>query len=265
MKKTIYFLTSIALVFCSIAAGSHFNLKQQQLGYKRVQTAYQQKENLIKAELLGMGITTGKYELYLRAFKHEGVLEAWVKPQGASKYQLFKTYEICEVSGVLGPKQKQGDLQTPEGFYYIDRFNPQSNFYLSLGINYPNIADRRRSDASNLGGDIFIHGSCETVGCLPMTDDQIKEIYVLTVEASHHGQSQIPVHIFPYRINDKLYSDNIFNSPKELNEEEKELIYFWRNIGEGYKIFEQTHNVPEVSVSANGNYMFSAPEVLARN
>jgi murein L,D-transpeptidase YafK len=255
MKKLLllFALPLLALV----AAAPYHNVKNLQLGYERVQHAYQEKENLLKAELLGKGITDTNFELYLRAFKNEGVLEAWVKPKGAQQFQLFKTYEICAVSGQLGPKRQGGDYQTPEGFYFIDRFNPQSKYYLSLGINYPNLADRRKSAASDLGGDIFIHGSCETAGCLPMTDEQIKEIYILSVEASHHGQAQIPVHIFPYRINEKIYNDAIFSSPRQLNEYEANLIKFWRNIGEGMRYFDTHKKLPAVSVDAAGNYQFN--------
>lgn len=257
MKKPGLIFSSLLVFIFSIAATPYIDLKNHQLGYKRVQEAYKEKEATIKAQLLGKGITAEGYDLYLRAFKHEGVLEAWIKPQGANAYQLFKSYDICEVSGTLGPKTQQGDFQTPEGFYYIDRFNPQSNFYLSLGINYPNRADRIRSNASNLGGDIFIHGSCETVGCLPMNDDQIKEIYVLSVEAKNNGQHQIPVHIFPYKINEKIYSDEIFESPKKLNQEERDLIYFWRNLGKGMMAFDDTHTLPSVSIDNEGNYQFN--------
>jgi murein L,D-transpeptidase YafK len=95
----------------------------------------------------------------------------------------IKTYTVCATSGLIGPKRMQGDLQIPEGFYYIDRFNPYSNFYLSLGINYPNTSDRILGDKNNLGGDIFIHGDCVTIGCLPITDSEIKELYIFCVEA----------------------------------------------------------------------------------
>lgn len=256
MKK-IYTFIALSTLLILIAAKPYFNTKNVQLGYERVRTAYQQKEDLLKAELLGKGITNTNFELYFRAFKNEGTLEAWIKPKGATEYQLFKSYEICAVSGELGPKRQGGDYQTPEGFYNINRFNPQSNFFLSLGIDYPNASDRILSGASNLGGDIFIHGSCKTAGCFPMTDDKIKEIYVLAVEATHHGQVQIPVHIFPYRINEKLYNDAIFTSPRQLNEEEAKLIRFWRNLGEGMRYFDEHKNLPSVKVEATGLYSFN--------
>ncbi len=90
-----------------------------------------------------------------------------------------------------------GDYQVPEGFYYINEFNPRSLYHLSLGLNYPNASDRMLCDMSQPGGDIYIHGSCVTTGCIPITDGQIEELYVLAAHAKDMGQDFIPVHIFP--------------------------------------------------------------------
>ena len=98
------------------------------------------------------------------------------------------------------PKSGKRNCQIPEDFYYINRFNSTSNLYLLLGINYPNLSDKSKSNATNLGGAIFIHGSCVTIGCLPMTDDKIKEIYLYAINAKNNGQDRIPVYIFPSRI-----------------------------------------------------------------
>ena len=80
--------------------------------------------------------------IYLRIFKDEQILEVWTKRDVDKTYKKVCDYEFCATSGKLGPKRQEGDLQIPEGFYYIDRFNPNSNFFLSLGINYPNKSDK---------------------------------------------------------------------------------------------------------------------------
>ena len=59
-----------------------------------------------------------------------------------------------------------------------------------MGINYPNESDKILGEKGNLGGDIFIHGSNVTVGCMPMTDEVIREIYILNIEAKNAGQTQ---------------------------------------------------------------------------
>jgi len=89
------------------------------------------------------------------------------------------------------------------GFYDLDWFNPQSNFYLSLHINYPNAADRILGSHQNPGGDIFLHGNCVSIGCIPITDDGIKEVYWLAVLVQNEGERHMPIHIFPSRLTDE--------------------------------------------------------------
>jgi murein L,D-transpeptidase YafK len=222
--------------------------KTEQLQYKRVQAAYQEKELLLKKLLADKGISSFNIDLYIRAFKREQVLEVWVKDKKKPSYVLLKSYPFCETSGTFGPKRKQGDGQIPEGFYFIDRFNPSSNFYLSLGVSYPNAADKRQGKG-DLGGDIFIHGDCVTIGCIPLTDDKIKEVYVLAVEAKSGGQAQIPVHIFPSRLGDK----ELEKLQAEFAEEKK-LLAFWQGLKPGYDAFQNTKQLPVISVDKQGNY-----------
>lgn len=87
-------------------------------------------------------------------------------------------------------------MQVPECFYNIEIFNPASSYYLSLGINYPNLSDKIKGEKSKLGGDIFIHGSTVTIGCILITDDKIKEVYIYSIYAKENGQNKIP---FPFK------------------------------------------------------------------
>src|SRR5207244_11578237 len=95
------------------------------------------------------------------------------------------------------PKRRFGDEQVPEGFYELDWFNPQSNFYLSLHINYPNASDRILSSRQNPGGDIFLHGNCASIGCIPVTDDGIKAVYWLAVLVHNQNQQHLPIEFYP--------------------------------------------------------------------
>ncbi len=223
--------------------------KVSQLRQKRVQIAYRDKERLLQQLLTDKGIASFRIELFIRAFKREKVLEVWVKEKKQPQFTLLKQYAFCASSGVLGPKNQQGDGQIPEGFYQIDRFNPSSNFYLSLGINYPNRADRRR-EKRNLSGDIFLHGDCVTIGCIPLTNDKIKEVFLLAVEAKSNGQASIPVHIFPARLDETGW--------KKLREEylsEPELVPFWQNLKTGYDVFDKSKELPPITIDAKGGYL----------
>ncbi|MEW6469323.1 MAG: L,D-transpeptidase family protein [Bacteroidota bacterium] len=226
------------------------DFRSAQKKYERVKTAYSEKQDSVKKWLKAKNIDINTVNIFLRAFKKEGTLEVWARNKGQSQYVHLRDYSICASSGVLGPKRKQGDGQVPEGFYVIDRFNPVSNFYLSLGINYPNESDKKLGHKGNLGGDVFIHGNCVTIGCIPVTDDKIKELYVLAVEARNAGQSKIPVDIYPCRMNEE---GMLYLSGHDGNGHET----FWKNLKEGYDWFEKKKTVPKVYVDKEGKYSFN--------
>jgi murein L,D-transpeptidase YafK len=98
----------------------------------------------------------------------------------------------------------------------------------------------------------MIHGNCVTIGCIPLTDTYIKEVYVLAVEARTNGQTSIPVHIFPCRMDEK--------GMKFLEDEfggKAALLDFWKNIKPGYDLFEKKKELPKITVDKNGGYSIS--------
>ena len=224
--------------------------KTQQMTYERVTYAYRKKLPIIKGLLKQQNINTLNIELFIRAMKQERLVEVWARERGTKKFKLIRTYKFCESSGALGPKRKEGDNQIPEGFYHIDRFNPVSKFHLSLGVNYPNRSDKVLGDTTALGGDIFIHGDCVTVGCIPITDNNIRELYVFAVEAKARGQKKIPVNIFPARLDEAG-----FDKLKAKYEAEKPLVKFWESLKPGYQYFEETKELPTIIFAKDGRYI----------
>ena len=178
--------------------------------------------------------------LFIRVFKQEKVLEVWTLSRSDGIFKKIFDYPICRTSGILGPKRREGDLQIPEGFYYIERFNPKSNFYLSLGINYPNHSDQIFGKKGNLGGDIFLHGGCATIGCIPITDEYIKEVYLLAVQTKSNGQEKIPVHIFPAKLDRPMMTQL-----RKTYNADATLVRFWENLQIGYQWFEKHRNLPK--------------------
>ncbi len=241
----------ISAIFCYNSIFAQQNFLSQQKKFSRVRTAIQEKEQNLAEILRKNGFTTDNVHILIMAYKAEKQLEIYAKKKNETVYKLISTYSVCASSGELGPKRQSGDGQVPEGFYKIDRFNPSSNFYLSLGINYPNPSDKKKSKASNLGGDIFIHGSCVTIGCLPMTDDKIKEIYLYATFARNNGQSDIPVYIFPFRM-----TDANFQTYQNRFARNRELVDFWTNLKTGYDKFVSEKKALKVSVDNSGNYQF---------
>jgi murein L,D-transpeptidase YafK len=251
--KDIWFGTIIlvvAVLLCSFIAIPSF-LKQQ-LKFPRVKEAYNHSYNQILSKLKVLKIEQSKVNILLIGYKQEKSLNIYIRNK-SGLFTLFNTYDVCSQSGDLGPKFKSGDYQTPEGFYHIDRFNPSSNFYLSLGINYPNSADKNRSHAGNLGGDIFIHGNCVSIGCFAMTDKIIKEIYILSVLAKNAGQSKIPVIISPFNFNDSKNK----NFTKNINYQSySDYFELWNSIKKGINIFKTTKSSPKITIDKKGNYKF---------
>lgn len=225
------------------------SFKKEQLKFSRVKLAYSEKWSKVKDKLLKAGIDTSHFELFIRAFKQDAELEVWARSK-TTQYKLVETYSICSSSGELGPKRRQGDRQVPEGFYQVSVFNPTSNYHLSLGINYPNKSDKIIVGTANPGGDIMIHGNCVTIGCLPLTDAKIKEVYIMAVEARGGGQQNIPVHIFPSRLTEEKFS-RLKTKAVDGN-----MLAFWNNLRDGYTFFENKKTIPSITVDQSGKYIF---------
>src|ERR1700757_1391252 len=149
----------------SFASNISTSFLEYQKSLQRPAEAMAHKEDTLRKQFEAKKLVWPARYIYIRSFKYDSQLEVWVKNDLKDQYQLFKTYKICALAGTLGPKRMAGDFQVPEGFYYINEFNPRSDYYLALGINYPNVSDRILSDSLRPGGDIYIHGSCVTVGC----------------------------------------------------------------------------------------------------
>ncbi len=227
---------------------SFFNF---QLQFDKVNTAYKQYYNFTKEQFKNADIPFPIEEIFVRAFKNERILEVWVKNSKSDTFLNYKSFRICGISGDLGPKRKEGDHQIPEGAYFIDEFNPKSNYYLSMLINYPNFSDLKyTSNPAKPGGDIYLHGSCATVGCIPINDEGIKELYLLSMMARSNGQSHIPVHIFPVR-----YDQHGMQKLGSIYKESKDLVPHWLTLKKLYDYFEKYHKVPVVMYDENGDYL----------
>lgn len=144
----------------------------------------------------------------LVALKNERLLETWGK-DGRGRWRLVRRYPVLAASGTAGPKLREGDRQVPEGLYHVEGLNPNSQFHLSIKVNYPNEQDRelaRADGRARLGGDIFIHGSAVSIGCIAIGDEGITEVFVMAALADR----PIPVLIAPrdFRISPPTDADS---------------------------------------------------------
>lgn len=183
--------------------------------------------------------------ILVRLFKEESELEVW-KQDREGRFALLKTYPICRWSGELGPKIKEGDRQAPEGFYTITpgQMNPNSQYYLSFDLGYPNAYDRAYG---RTGAQLMVHGDCSSRGCYSMTDEQISEIYALGRDSFFGGQKSFQVQAYPFRMTAQNFAKHR-NNPN---------IAFWKMLKKGNDHFEVSHLEPKVNVCEK-RYVFDA-------
>jgi murein L,D-transpeptidase YafK len=248
MMRTYLFLLLFISCFTAIAQPNFVDVQKTN---PRVATAYKNRVDTLEQQFNKAGLSWPPQQLYIRSFKYDSQLEIWVRNNSTEAYKLFKSYKVCALSGSLGPKRIEGDYQVPEGFYYINIFNPKSTYHLSLGLNYPNASDELLSDSAQPGGEIFIHGSCVTVGCIPIQNHQIEDVYLLASYAKNNGQDFIPVHIFPIK----------FNNPKSFEyfaktvKGDEDYIDFAESIKKVYDYFETYKKLPLITVNQKGKYV----------
>jgi len=182
--------------------------------------------------------------IMVRIFKEEGVLEVW-KAKANNRFDMIADYEICAWSGKLGPKQKEGDRQAPEGFYNLTRahLNPNSKYFLAINTGYPNRYDQANG---HTGSNLMIHGACSSSGCYSMTDAQVLEIYAFARDAFKGGQSAVQLQAFPFR----MTAENM------ARHRSSEHYDFWKMLKVGYDNFEVTKRPPTVNVCER-KYVFN--------
>ncbi|EJF74632.1 murein L,D-transpeptidase [Bartonella alsatica] len=182
--------------------------------------------------------------IMMRFFKKENVAEIW-KQSRSGAFVLLARYSICKWSGQLGPKYKEGDLQTPEGFYTVsaNQMNPYSKYYLAFNIGFPNLYDQANG---RTGSNLMVHGSCFSAGCYSMSDKNMAQIYAFARDAFRGGQKEFQLHAFPFRMTDA----NMVRHRSDPH------YQFWVMLKKGYDFFEENRMPPTVDVYEK-HYVFN--------
>ncbi len=189
--------------------------------------------------------------LLLRVFKDERVLELWAAAVPGGPFVHVGDHAVCASSGGPGPKARTGDGQVPEGLYRVTTLNPWSRFHLSLRVDYPNAADRARNPGvpvSALGGEIFIHGNCVTIGCVPIGDEAIEEVYLVALEVRGRG-GEVSALILPARPGSTRWTELV----KEAAASNGGL---WRSLSGLSEHLDASHRLPQVRAASDGTYVF---------
>ena len=233
MSKLLFAL----LLLFSLAAGGQTTIPDS----KRAADIRQKMWPRLQKELKTRGLKEDQ-PVFIRIIKETGILQLWVLSD--KEYELFKSYEVCNYSGGLGTKTHDGDNKSPEGYYTITpgQLHPNSEYHLAINIGYPNPLERQ---LRYTGDAIMIHGDCASIGCYAMTDPIIEEIYTMVYQAFAHGQKSIQLSIVPFKMDDE-HMKTYASSPN---------YPFWKNLKEGYDLFQKTHIPPVVTVN-NKTYAF---------
>ena len=219
----------------------------------RVRKARERRYEDIRKLFAEAGIDYPPRQALMRVFKNLDLVELWVRPGKGATFVHVKDYQICSRSGELDTKSQRGDSQVPEGFYHISSYNAWSNFLLSMLVSYPNPSDRLRKTSRDAGGAICIHGNCVTIGCIPLTDRWIEELYLICLDTAVFSGKRTLVHSFP----DRLHGPRWEQLQKDFADSPK-LIEFWKEIKVGYDLFEASGKAPRMWFSKKGAYRFKA-------
>ncbi|WP_431223602.1 peptidoglycan meso-diaminopimelic acid protein amidase [Serratia sp. L9] len=185
--------------------------------------------------------------VYIQIFKEERKLELYAKM--GNEFRLVNSFPICNFSGGLGPKRREGDFKSPEGFYSVDtrHLKPDSKYYRAINIGFPNDYDKAQGYS---GAYLMIHGECKSIGCYAMTNTYMDEIYRYVEAAFAYGQSRVDISIYPFRMTEQNLQRHRSSS----------YINFWRQLKPGYDYFAKNHLPPMVAVT-NGQYVLAQPVI----
>ena len=193
MKRLYLLLCLLALIVLAVifkpyvwAAISPFAMKfmKARTVAERVEQYGNAARSRLKPNFVRAGISYPPRQVTLVGLKTEKVLQVYAADTGGA-YRFIRSYQVRAASGELGPKLREGDRQVPEGVYPLESLNPNSRFHLALRVGYPNAFDREQATKegrTNLGGDIMIHGSSVSVGCLAMGDEAAEDLFVLAAD-----------------------------------------------------------------------------------
>lgn len=207
LRQSIIFLTLVLLIgLAAILVNGSRKTLVEAISRKSFGTRYTVAERLaqygessrekLKSYFVNADITYPPAKLTILGLKSEREIQLYASDLKNIK-KFIHSYPILAASGTVGPKLQEGDRQVPEGLYRIESLNPNSQFHLSMRLNYPNESDRKHAGSEgrqNLGGDIMIHGSQVSIGCIAIGDSAIEELFVLVADT---GLSNVEVILAP--------------------------------------------------------------------
>jgi murein L,D-transpeptidase YafK len=221
--------------------------------------AYQNSDmlNCLPRLIKEQGLVYDNMDILLRVYKKELIISLWIRPKNRDQsYKLLKMYRITDdIVSTVGPKSALGDQLTPEGIYQLE-FYPSfrwSDFYLAFKVSYPNDADKLRRQfwkiGGKAGGAINLHGCCVSIGCIPIGNPSIEELFML-IRTNQRNNSKVDIHIFPF----KFESDEGLRILQTYKETKKRYYDFWQGLQEINQTFVKTKKIPTIKIDQKCGY-----------
>ena len=196
----------------------------------------------LPGDLAAIGAWLGA-PMLLRVFKQEREVEVWVQPEDQQTFVLFRIFPICFYSGKLGPKVKEGDMQSPEGFYFVGpaQMRAKSQYHRAIDFAFPNDYDAAQGYT---GTELLIHGNCVSSGCYAMTDPFVEQLYELGSATAATAAQGFWIHAFPFHMTAEALA----------GQQDSPWHGFWAQLKAGYDAFESRRVPPHISVES-GRYV----------
>ena len=199
----------------------------------------------LPGDLAAIGARLGA-PMLLRVFKLEREVEVWVQPEDQQTFVLFRIFPICFYSGKLGPKVKEGDMQSPEGFYFVGpaQMRAKSQYHRAIDFAFPNDYDAAQGYT---GTELLIHGNCVSSGCYAMTDPFVEQLFELGSATAATAAQGFWIHAFPFHMTAEALA----------GQQDSPWLGFWEQLKAGYDAFETSRVPPHIRVEG-GRYVVAA-------
>ena len=199
----------------------------------------------LPGDLAAIGARLGA-PMLLRVFKQEREVEVWVQPEDQQTFVLFRIFPICFYSGKLGPKVKEGDMQSPEGFYFVGpaQMRAKSQYHRAIDFAFPNDYDAAQGYT---GTELLIHGNCVSSGCYAMTDPFVEQLYELGSTTAATAAQGFWIHAFPFHMTAEALA----------GQQDSPWLGFWQQLKAGYDAFETSRIPPHIRVEG-GRYVVAS-------
>lgn len=255
LSKKILLLLALCLVggtvaYALVSADKEQDWQQKQKATPIYQSIKKEREDYLKKLVNARGLKYPLQGMYIRVFKSLQEAELWGRDNASAPYTRILTFNIPNMTGGMGQKTVANDGYIPEGVYSIVGVDTAAPRGLALKLDWPNRSDKMRANNDSLAGNIYIQGSRAEAGNISIGELQIRDLYLLMIDSWKASEGNIPVHIFPFKMN----AEEMKLARKTYDKQPNDIL-FWEMLQPIYQKFEDTRKLPIIAIDKKGRYM----------